>query len=359
MNSDIASVAPELDAEWDAVLREFHASDNPTLGNWLPGYRKSTKDIAEALANNRAADLVDTLWKDADNFIAHAGLGLARYEEIDGLRSELIQVIQDIHEDGSPANFERVVERFEQWKEGRRISRVPRVLIARAFAGIHPHLYHTTVDARRHDKALRWFAQHSGFAIPRSTRWAERAHALGEHLDKINVFHGDIFERNVFPWFVVTKLGTSATSQDIPPGHKPRPDSAFAHLPESVRIIALRHNSLQAILFEMLALTYGKDRVWTECPTGTGGRADAIARPRDGGCYLYEIKIGDSAVDVVRQAMGQLLEYSFRAGGLEPTKLFVVGEPELDDATRDFLERLRDDFNLDIDYLQVRGNTLT
>lgn len=343
-----------LDAEWDLVLGEFQAPENPIVANWLPGYRKSLEDIAEALAKNRPEGLLDTLWKDADNFIAHAGLGLAKYDEIDGLRGELIQVIQDIYADGSPANFERIVLRFEHWKDERRIGKVPRVLIARAFAGIHPSLYHTTVDARRHDKALMWFARHSGFVIPSSARWGERAQALVEHLDKMNVFHNDICERNVFPWFVVTKLGASATSQDAPPGHNPRPDSAFANLPAAERIIALRHNSLQTVLFKALALEYGEDRVWTEYRTGTGGIADAIVRPRFGGCYLYEIKIADSASDVVRQAMGQLLEYGFRAGGLEPTKLFAAGEPELDDTTRDFLERLRGDFNLDIDYLQIK-----
>jgi hypothetical protein len=52
--------------------------------------------------------------------------------------------------------------------------------------------------------------------------------------------------------------------------------------------------------------------------------------------------------------MGQLLEYGFRIGGLEPVKLIAVGEPMLDDVTRLFLARLRSDFNLEIDYLQIK-----
>jgi len=102
-----------------------------------------------------------------------------------------------------------------------------------------------------------------------------------------------------------------------------------------------------------MARQYGEDRVWTEYPTGTGGRADAIVRPPEGGCFLYEIKIAGTSAEVMRQAMGQLLEYGFRTGGLEPERLFVVGEPVLDNVTRDFIERLRNDFNLDIEYLRI------
>jgi hypothetical protein len=68
---------------------------------------------------------------------------------------------------------------------------------------------------------------------------------------------------------------------------------------------------------------------------------------------LYEIKIADTASAVVRQAMGQLLEYGYRVGGLEPKTIFAVGEPVLDELTDCFLERLRSEFSLPIYYMQV------
>jgi len=43
---------------------------------------------------------------------------------------------------------------------------------------------------------------------------------------------------------------------------------------------------------------------------------------------LYEVKVADTTSQVVRKAMGQLLEYGFREGGLKPEKLFVVEEPD-------------------------------
>lgn len=51
--------------------------------------------------------------------------------------------------------------------------------------------------------------------------------------------------------------------------------------------------------------------------------------------------------------MGQLLEYGFREGGIEPVMLFAVGEHPLDEVTQSFLTRLRIDFNLAIEYVQI------
>lgn len=346
-----STVAPDADAQ--ALLNDFRAPDGWFLATWLPNYRESIQTIKKALEDGRPQDLFEMLWKRRDNWIANVGVGLLKHTVVDEIREELVQVTRDIHQDSSPANFERIVERFEDWKAEGRINKVPRVLIARAFAGVHPSCYHTTVDAVRHNQALKWFAKYSGFAIPSATTWAARAKALVDHLDKINLFRDDVFARNIFPWFVVVKLGTRSEPTDVPPGHTPRPPGAFADLPPAQRAIALRHNIVQTELFNQLAKQYGEERVWTEYPTGTGGYADAIVRPPEGGCFLYEIKIADTSAEVVRQAMGQLLEYGFRTGGLEPERLFVVGERLLDNVTRDFIERLRNDFNLDIEYLRI------
>ena len=87
--------------------------------------------------------------------------------------------------------------------------------------------------------------------------------------------------------------------------------------------------------------------------TPEGGRVTVMIEHVAGTPDILEIKIADTAAEVLRQAMGQLLEYGFRKGGLEPQKLFAVGEPTLDDVTKQFISRLSTDFNLDIDYLQL------
>jgi hypothetical protein len=330
----------------------FRAPDAWFQDKWMPRYRATIHAIQDALTADRPEDVFDVLWKTVDNAISHAGQGVLKFDLVDGMRPELVQVIRDIAADPAPGNFERIVERFEGWKAQGRVGMVPRLLIARAFAGIHPQHYHTTVDAPSQESVLHWFVDNTGFVPPQSRGWADRAQALVSHMERAGV-HEEALARNLFPWFVIEQLRSRSTSNEIPPGHTPRAAEAFVDLAPQRRAIVLRHNAVQTALYNALVETFGRDNVWTEYPTGTGGYADAIARRADGCRELYEIKIAATAGEVVRQAMGQLLEYGFRIGGLEPAKLVVVGEPDLDAHTSHFLARLRSEFKLEVDYLQV------
>ena len=74
---------------------------------------------------------------------------------------------------------------------------------------------------------------------------------------------------------------------------------------------------------------------------------------RQGGDYTYyEIKTGLSAQSCIREALGQLLEYSYWPGGQSAAQLVIVGEPPLDDNARDYLETLRVRFSLPVKYKQ-------
>ncbi|VWB96627.1 hypothetical protein BPS26883_04673 [Burkholderia pseudomultivorans] len=346
----LAPVVP--DGEVAAFLSGFLAADNRFQQDWLPRYRETTEAIATALSSGAHEDLFDILWMTRDNSIADAGRGMLQSGDPDRLREELVQIISDVQKDGSPENFDHIVKRAERWRAGGRIAKVPRLLIRRVFAGIHPNHYHTTVDAPSHDAALQWFATHTKFSVPESESWAVRARSLVDHLDRLEVFRDDVLVRNMFPWFVADQVQSRSTSTRAPQYRK-RSTIAFQHVPETQRKILLRHNEIQAALYKLLVKEHGQDRVWMERGTGTGGYADAVVYPVGGGCYLYETKIASSAAEVVRQAMGQLLEYGYRRGGLDPVKLFAVGEPDLDSATREFIERLQAQFKLNIEYLQV------
>lgn len=342
-----------LDAEAYSFLSGFRDPNSRHMSEWLPSYSDSIHTISAALAAGREADLFETFWKRADNDIAHAGQGLLAHVEVDSMRTDLIQVIRDIYEDGSSANFDRIVERFQRWKDEERVTFIPRLLVARAFAAIHPHRYHTTVDAGSQKEILQWFAEHTGFTGPRQTSWCSIAEALASHIDRTKAFDNDVYARNIFPWFVVEQLRARTAPKNIRPGHVPRVEKTTTELQPNERTIRLRHNALQTVLYSQLAAQYGAENVWTEFPTGTGGYADAIVRNLEGTCHLYEIKVAETASEVVRQAMGQLLEYAFRKGGLEPVRLFAVGEPLLDKLTEDFIERLNTQFKLSMDYLRV------
>jgi hypothetical protein len=304
-----------VDAEADSFAAGFLQGDAWYQRNWAPRYAATLSSLETALSADRPQDAVDLIWRAADNSISSASRGLLGFDAIDTMRDDLAQVTHDIAADPSPENFALITDRFERWKKEGRINRVPRLLIARAFAGIHPRLYHTTVDAGRHEEAISWFSKHTGFLPPHHSNWAARAQALTAHLERWGKFGDDYLSRNMFPWFVVEQLSARAGVLDGRQGHTPRATEAFASLPPERRKILLRHNQVQTALYERLVADHGHDRVRTEHPTGTGGFADAVVLLPDSRWQLYEIKIADTADAVVRQAMGQLLEYAFRDGG--------------------------------------------
>jgi hypothetical protein len=109
---------------------------------------------------------------------------------------------------------------------------------------------------------------------------------------------------------------------------------------------------MQAALYDFLCTLHGSDSVGTECDTGAGTRIDVVVRK--GGTYdFYEIKTGNSARSCIRQALAQLLEYSFWPGGQEAERLIIVGEPSPDQESRSFLAELRRRFSLPIEYRRI------
>ncbi|MEY2170550.1 MULTISPECIES: hypothetical protein [unclassified Rhodanobacter] len=341
-----------FDVEARRFLDGFMAPGNSQFMQWLPRYSETLAHVREVLSRKAPEDLFDLVWKSRDNAVSNAGQGVMGFEIADRLRGRLIEVISDIAADGSPAAFDAIIDRFEQWRVLGELASVPRLLVARAFAAIHPMRYHTTVDASKQERIIPWFEEHSGFVAPEGG-WATKAAALSDHLTRCSVFGDDLERRNMFPWFVFEQLRDASGKVPFRPGHTPKPAMGEARGFASVREIGYRHNVIQDRLFELLCARHGDDAVGTERPTGTGGRADALVRLPDGSFELYEIKPAATAADAVRQAMGQLLEYAYRRGGLQPVSLYVVSDAPLDEITTEFLSRLRSEFALPIEYLQI------
>jgi hypothetical protein len=121
-------------------------------------------------------------------------------------------------------------------------------------------------------------------------------------------------------------------------------------LPEKELNITLRHNELQRALHDHLASLYGVDDVGTEAESA-GGQVDVIVR-RGETFWFYEIKTALSARSCIRQALAQLLEYSFWPGAQEAEKLIIIGEAPLDKDAELYLASLRKRFDLPIEYEQ-------
>ena len=134
------------------------------------------------------------------------------------------------------------------------------------------------------------------------------------------------------------------------PGNKARaPRTAFTREAISVDK-ALRHNIVQAALFEHLQSIHG-DNASGEQSFANGIRVDVVTRDGDGTKYVYyELKTGLSARSCIREAIGQLLEYSYWPGALMAHRLVIVGEAKYDEEAKVYIEKLRKDFSLPLYY---------
>jgi hypothetical protein len=116
--------------------------------------------------------------------------------------------------------------------------------------------------------------------------------------------------------------------------------------------IALRHNELQRVLYRRVVSQYGTENVGTENPSGIGTFIDVVVRQKKE-FWFYEIKTANSPRACLREAIGQLLEYSFWPGSQAASRLIVVGACALDNDGVEYLRRLKRRFSLPIDYEQI------
>lgn len=114
---------------------------------------------------------------------------------------------------------------------------------------------------------------------------------------------------------------------------------------------SIRHSMIQEKLVSELRQQYGANNVVAENYIGLN-RIDVVVRDSQE-YYFYEVKVANSARDCIRDAFGQLLDYCCYPDVRNASKLFVVGEPELDSATKEYLEFINKEFNIPIGYLRV------
>jgi hypothetical protein len=139
------------------------------------------------------------------------------------------------------------------------------------------------------------------------------------------------------------------------PGNKVRVTGTTFECPAQTVEKLLRHNQIQSALFEHLKSIYG-DNVSGEQPTADGTYIDVAVR-QDGEYSYYEIKTGLSAQSCIREALGQLLEYSYWPGAESATRLVIVGEPPLDKDARVYLNKLKQQFSLPLEYRRFDMNS--
>ncbi|BCG92585.1 hypothetical protein [Mesorhizobium sp. 131-2-1] len=134
-------------------------------------------------------------------------------------------------------------------------------------------------------------------------------------------------------------------------GHTDRKTGTIARRSTRAASARLLHNEIQSVLYAVLVAAHGKANVGTELSTGSSTTIDLVVKV--GVTYeFYEIKTSPSIKKCLRQALSQLIEYTYWPSAARATKMVVASEASI---TRDgelYLKHLRS-IGIPVYYRQV------
>lgn len=120
---------------------------------------------------------------------------------------------------------------------------------------------------------------------------------------------------------------------------------------KSIEITYL-HNAISKKLTALLRKEFGSNKVSSENPSGIGGnRIDIVVKSKIEGLIFYEIKTYNSLKTSIREAIGQLMEYSLWPNRKNANQLVVITQKhENIENAKIYFQHLRDTYNIPIYY---------
>lgn len=148
-------------------------------------------------------------------------------------------------------------------------------------------------------------------------------------------------------------------SFEFNPGHNPGKATSVASYNETKKEVDLFHNSIQSLIYHHLVAVYGERFVGSEQGTGHGSRIDMVvkAKNKDNEYIFYEIKTSNSIRQCIRDALTQLLEYSYFPDRELASKMVIVSQNKIDKNNTDYLKLLRSKFRIPVYYQQFNVET--
>jgi len=174
----------------------------------------------------------------------------------------------------------------------------------------------------------------------------------------INYDHATVTLNQLLPLYLYTMSGGKVSSPMamkndgkfvFRPGCTVKKSSARASVAEKTLNIDLLHNNMQEALYKKLSNTFGSENVGTEIPSGIDTSVDVVVRHKKD-FWFYEIKTAPTAKSCIRQAIGQLLEYSYWPENQRASKLIVVGKAKPDTQTKLYINTLSQKLSIPISY---------
>jgi hypothetical protein len=137
------------------------------------------------------------------------------------------------------------------------------------------------------------------------------------------------------------------------PGHNKGKEKTKKSYCSGVKENDLFHNRMQTAIYNQLVKIYGKQKVATEQSTGYGSRIDIvlnIGTKKKEKLIFFELKTSNSIRQCIREAVSQLLEYSFFPDQCLSEKLVIVSQNKIDRNNAKYLKALRKKFSLPLQY---------
>jgi len=118
---------------------------------------------------------------------------------------------------------------------------------------------------------------------------------------------------------------------------------------QKMTTVSQKHKKIQKEIYEYLKRKNPKSRVGSECETGFARQVDIVVEKNNKKTF-YEIKVGKNALYCIREALGQLLEYSYFPNKENADKLVIVSTLELNEKEKTYIKHLRETINMPIHY---------
>ncbi len=132
-------------------------------------------------------------------------------------------------------------------------------------------------------------------------------------------------------------------------GHTLKREKALANYEAHKKTIDLFHNRIQAKIYKQLCSIHTKQNVGTEVPINGDSKIDLVVKFGKRFTF-YEIKTSNSLLKCLRDAIPQLLEYSYYPNSVNAKKLVIISHNKITIDAEKYLKHLRKMFNLPLYY---------
>lgn len=140
-------------------------------------------------------------------------------------------------------------------------------------------------------------------------------------------------------------------------GHNEKKHSTIRTYNKSEQKGDLIHNKIQNEIYKQLCCEHGESNVGTEIDDGFGSRIDIVLKSKNNKYIFFEIKTSRTVKQCIREALTQLMEYSFFPNRKIASELVIISPNKIDDDNKTYLDHIRKKFGIPVSYQRFNRST--